>query len=97
MDIAKAKENLSRDFQGLLKHAQSLLDSTSSEMDQKTREARQKLEESLKSAEEAFAVLDERVRQHASNTDKLVRNHPYHAMGIALVGGLLIGWLTGRK
>lgn len=97
MDVSKAKENLSRDFQSLLKNAQSLIEATSGEVDQKTKQARQKLEESLHSAEQAYGELEDRLKSHARNADKLVRDNPYQAMGVTLLVGLFLGWLMGRK
>lgn len=97
MDFANAKENLSRDFQSMLRNAKELIEATSGEMDQKTRQARQKLEESLKSAQAAYEVLQEQVKEQAKHADKLVHEKPYHAMGVTFVVGLLMGWLMGRK
>ncbi len=97
MDFANAKENLSRDFQNMLRNAKDLIEATSGEMDQKTRQARQKLEESLKSAQAAYEVIQEQVKEQAKCADKLVHEKPYHAMGVTFAVGLLMGWLVGRK
>ncbi len=50
---------------------------------------------------EAFQGLMQRVGHTAAErtkaTDKLVRSHPYHAVGLVLGLGMLIGAIIGRK
>jgi len=38
----------------------------------------------------------EKAREHAQNADKLVRDHPYHTIGIAVGLGVLVGALAQR-
>lgn len=101
MSTTKAKQQLSRDFDKLLKDARVLLEATAGEVDGKTAQARRKLKDSLGAAEEAVreAVgdVEVKVREHAATADDYVRANPWQAVGASFVIGLLAGWLTSRR
>ncbi len=58
---------------------------------------RQKLAAALASAQETGRKLRERAAAGAKAADTVIRDHPYHAVGVALAAGLLIGFLAARK
>jgi ElaB/YqjD/DUF883 family membrane-anchored ribosome-binding protein len=94
----KTKDKLSSEFQAICKHAQSLLDVTSGEIDDKTDEARKRLQDSLNTVKDKYHLYEERLADGMDSTDRFIREKPYHALGIALGAGLLLGWLmSGRK
>ena len=57
---------------------------------------RDRLEAATEKAKEVCQRLQEETGARAKATDKVVREHPYQAIGIAFGLGLLIGVLAGR-
>jgi ElaB/YqjD/DUF883 family membrane-anchored ribosome-binding protein len=55
-------------------------------------QARQKLRSALDSTKEAVATVQTRVAECADVTDQLIRDRPYHAIGIAFGLGAVIGY-----
>ncbi len=64
--------------------------------DNEKRELRAKLEAATEKAKEVCKRLQEETLAAAKATDKVVREHPYQAVGIAFGMGLLIGVLATR-
>ena len=60
-------------------------------------EIRAKLESALEKAKDACKGLQERSAAAAKATDKVIRGHPYQAIGIALGLGLLISAFAIRR
>ena len=60
-------------------------------------ELRAKLEAATEKAKEVCKRLQEETVAAAKVTDKVVREHPYQAVGIAFGVGLLIGVLMARS
>ena len=58
---------------------------------------RVKLESAIEKAKDACERLEEKTVAAAKAADKVVRNHPYQAIGIALGLDLLSGVLAMRK
>ena len=56
-----------------------------------------KLEAAIKRGKETCERLEEKAAAAAKATDKVVREHPYQAIGIGLGLGLLIGLLVTRS
>ena len=59
-------------------------------------ELRAKLEAATDKAKEVFQRLQAQTVAAAKTSDKVVRAHPYQAIGIAFGVGLLVGVLAGR-
>ena len=61
----------------------------------------ERAEASLKSARERLANMDDaalaQVKEVAKSADEYVREHPWGAVGIAAVAGLLLGVLISRR
>ncbi len=64
---------------------------------EKARDLRMKLEAAVEKAKAAYQRLQDKTVGAAKATDKVVREHPYQAIGIAFGVGLLIGMLAMRK
>jgi ElaB/YqjD/DUF883 family membrane-anchored ribosome-binding protein len=64
--------------------------------DNEKHELRPKLEAATEKAKEVCKRLQEETVAAAKATDKVVREHPYQAIGIAFGVGLLIGVLAMR-
>ena len=45
----------------------------------------------------AYEVVQSKAVQGAKATDKVIRNNPYAAMGVAVGVGVLIGYLITRR
>jgi ElaB/YqjD/DUF883 family membrane-anchored ribosome-binding protein len=60
-------------------------------------ELKAKLESVVEKAKEVCDRLQEQTAAAAKATDKTIREHPYHAMGIAFGVGVLIGVLAARN
>ena len=60
-------------------------------------EIRARLEAAVEKAKAACERLEEKTVAAAKATDKVVREHPYQALGIAFGVGVLIGVLAARS
>jgi ElaB/YqjD/DUF883 family membrane-anchored ribosome-binding protein len=60
-------------------------------------EIKAKLENVIEKAKEVCERLQDQTAAAAKATDKTIREHPYHALGIAFGLGVLIGVLTARS
>jgi ElaB/YqjD/DUF883 family membrane-anchored ribosome-binding protein len=65
--------------------------------DSEKSEIRVKLESAIGKAKGACERLEEKTVAAAKAADKVVREHPYQAIGIGFALGLLIGVLARRK
>jgi ElaB/YqjD/DUF883 family membrane-anchored ribosome-binding protein len=97
----KAKQKLTKDIELVVKDAQVLLGALGDDLDQKTREAKDRLMESLEATKEQYDIAADRIREFGTDsiehTDEIIRQHPYHAIGVSFVFGLLFGMLFHRK
>ena len=68
-------------------------------MENEAGEARAKLEGLIDKAKEAGKRLQEQTAAAAKATDQVIRDKPYHAMGVAFGVGVLVGVLAmwGRR
>lgn len=60
-------------------------------------ELKAKLENLVEKAKAACEHLQEQTAAAAKATDKTIRDHPYHAIGIAFGVGVLVGVLAVRS
>jgi len=60
-------------------------------------EVRSRLTASIEKAKEMCGRLQEQTIAAGKATDKVVREHPYQAVGIAFGLGMLIGLLAARR
>jgi ElaB/YqjD/DUF883 family membrane-anchored ribosome-binding protein len=101
MSIDVSKEKLAADLKVVVADAEELLRATASQAGEKVGVARERIQASLASArvklaETERAVLD-KAKLAASATDEYVHEHPWHAVGVAAVIGLLLGALINRR
>ncbi len=93
MDGNQLAENL----KSVASDAEHFVRETSSGLGEKARDARARLAASLASARESLGHLNENAIAGAKATDRVIREHPYQSIGIALGVGILIGVLVTRK
>jgi ElaB/YqjD/DUF883 family membrane-anchored ribosome-binding protein len=87
-----------RDSMGdLVEDTRALLAATADVTSEKVASARERVASALEAAKDTYAEAQKSVVAGAKTTDKLVRDHPYHAIGIAFGVGALIGVLLGRR
>ena len=96
-----AREPLADDMKAIIADAEELLRATASATGDRILAARARAEERLKAARERLANLDDvalaQVKEVAKSADDYVREHPWGAVGIAAVAGLLLGVLISRR
>lgn len=81
--------------------AEELLKSTARNVTELASIATHQLEESLNRSrtkiKEMQAILSDRTREYAQETDRFIHDKPWNAIGIAAGIGLLIGLLIRRR
>ncbi len=65
-------------------------------LDTEKNEVVSKLELAVEKAKEVCERLEQKSVAAAKVTDKVVREHPYHAIGVAFGLGVLVGVLASR-
>jgi len=95
------KEKLMADLRAVIADAEELLKATASQAGERVTAARAKAEESLKVAKarllEEQAAMIAKTKAAATAADEYVRAHPWQAIGIAAVAGLILGILASRR
>ena len=81
----------------LLQDAQALLSATAHVAEEKVVEARSRLLAAVEKGRESLAAVQQKAVAGAKATDRYVRTHPYHSVGIALGIGVLAGYLLSRR
>jgi ElaB/YqjD/DUF883 family membrane-anchored ribosome-binding protein len=89
----KQTKEIRNDLGALAEDVQALLHATADTAEEKVIEARKRLLAMLDNGKDAFSHLQEKTVEGAKMADKVVRNHPYHSIGIALGIGALVGFL----
>ncbi|MFQ3671366.1 MAG: DUF883 family protein [Verrucomicrobiia bacterium] len=100
-ETAEIKNKLVADFKEVIADAEALLRVTADDLSERAKEARAKLNDKLEEAKvqlkDADSILREKAAAGARETDRVIREHPYEALGVAFGVGLLIGILVNRK
>jgi ElaB/YqjD/DUF883 family membrane-anchored ribosome-binding protein len=81
----------------LVEDTRALLAATADVAGDKVAAARERVASALEAAKETYAGAQKNAVAGAKAADKLVRDHPYHAIGIAFGAGALIGLLLARR
>ena len=90
-------DKLVSDLKVIGRDAEELLKASAGQVGEKAQEARARLSAALESAKAACRRLEEKAIESAKATDKVIREHPYHSIGVAFGVGLLIGVLVTRR
>ncbi len=94
-------EEAAKELREIVRHAGTLLDATAGEADDRIKKARAQLEDRLAAArskyDELGGILDTTFDDAAAAADRMVRDKPYHVIGGAFLGGLLLGWFMSRR
>lgn len=96
-----SKEKLMEDLKAVVSDAEALLKATAHQTGEKIAEVRAKAEESLKTAKVRIAEegkeIVEKAKSAAKSTDEFVHAHPWKAVGIGALAGLVFGILITRR
>jgi ElaB/YqjD/DUF883 family membrane-anchored ribosome-binding protein len=77
--------------------ARELLAATAGMAETKVVEARKRLKAALERGKEAWGEIQDRCTAQAKVADEVIRDHPYHSIGIAFGIGALLGIFMARR
>lgn len=94
-------DKLVADMKVVIADAEELLRATAGQAGDKVAAARVRIQDSLDTAKIKLTRLGEagadRAKAAASATDDYVHDHPWHAVGVAALVGLVLGTLISRR
>ena len=94
-------EKLMEDLRRVVVDVEGLVKATAGQAGEKLGEARAKAEDTLRVARERLSDLEEQAREKAveaaGEADRLVRDNPWQAVGIAAGVAFLLGILVSRR
>jgi ElaB/YqjD/DUF883 family membrane-anchored ribosome-binding protein len=85
------------ELKSLLRQAEKALSQSSGETGEKFDELREKLRDALSDSRFSFDSIRHETVRRAKQADKLVRENPYYAIGIAAGVGAIVGLLVSRS
>ena len=99
--VQDARDQLVVDMKAVIADAEDLLRATAGVTGDRIAAVRARAEETLRSARQRIARIDEAVidqaKEAARSADSYVRDHPWGAVGVAAVAGILVGVLIARR
>ena len=87
-------EKLVQDLKTLVRDAEDLLRTTGGNLAEKSKE---ELLAALEKVKVICLRIEEKAAATVRNADSLIRDNPYHAVGVAFGLGLLVGVLVSRQ
>lgn len=94
-------EKLMEDLRRVVVDVEGLVKATAGQAGERLGEARAKAEDTLRSARERLSEFEEQAREKAveaaGEADRLVRDNPWQAVGIAAGVAFLLGILVSRR
>jgi ElaB/YqjD/DUF883 family membrane-anchored ribosome-binding protein len=90
-------DKLVTDLKRVVQDSQELLHASAGAVGDKTHDLRERLGRTLQSARATCRRLEDKAVEGAKATDKVIRTHPYQAIGVGVGLGLLIGALVARR
>jgi ElaB/YqjD/DUF883 family membrane-anchored ribosome-binding protein len=99
--MASAQADVRSDVRKLVRDTEELLKVAAHSGDEGLTDLRQRLEGRLQHLRVQLGELEASAASHAraaaAAADQTVRSHPYTAIGVAGVAGLLLGYLVARR
>jgi len=96
-EIEESTERLLQDLKAVVADGEELLRAGATELGERGAVAREKLQAALEIAKDTQRKIQQRATQTAETTDRLIRQNPYQALGIAFFGGMLFGIILTRR
>ena len=97
MRAQEVTETLKANLRQMSRDAEDLLQATAGKAGEALDEARRRLGKSLAAAKDTAGRWQDRSAETAEAADRVIRQHPYEAIGLAFVAGLLIGVRAGFR
>jgi ElaB/YqjD/DUF883 family membrane-anchored ribosome-binding protein len=97
MTKQEANTRMTQDLRLVMRDAEDLLKATAGQAGERVTEIRQRLAGALESAKATRQRLQNKTVEAAKATDRVIRQHPYESLGVALGTGLLIGVLVAWR
>ncbi len=95
------RDQVVTDLRAVIADSEALLSATAGEAGERIQSARARAEESLRAAKARLAGLDDamidRAKAAAKAADEFAHEHPWGAIGIAAVAGLIVGVMISRR
>lgn len=95
------RDKLVADMKVVIADAEELLRATAGQAGEKVAAARARIQDSMETAKVKLSQLGEagaeRAKAAARVTDDYVHDHPWHAVGVAALVGLVLGTLISRR
>lgn len=86
-----------QDLKTLIRDSEDLLAATAQAAGEQLKEVRGRLGHALEGARESCKTLENAAVEKAKAADRVIRDHPYQSMGVALGVGVLLGVVIGRS
>jgi ElaB/YqjD/DUF883 family membrane-anchored ribosome-binding protein len=90
-------DTLVTDLKSVVRDSEELLQAVAGATGEKAESLRRRLAETMETARQTCSKLEAKTRESLETTDKVIREHPYQSMGVALAVGVVIGALVARK
>jgi ElaB/YqjD/DUF883 family membrane-anchored ribosome-binding protein len=95
--MKRSNHQIQESAANLAEDAQELLAATANVAETKVIEARKRLSAALDRGKEAWGQAQDYAVEKAKAADEVIRDHPYHSIGIAFGVGALLGLLMSRR
>ena len=96
-EIEQSTEKLLQDLKEVVRDGEDLLKAGVENLSERGAAAREKLAAALDIARDTQRRLQERAIAGAHATDRVIRQHPYEAIGLSFCVGLLLGVVMCRR
>jgi ElaB/YqjD/DUF883 family membrane-anchored ribosome-binding protein len=96
-EIEASIEKLLRDLKAVVRDSEELLRAGARDLSERGRAARERLTAAVEVAKDTQRKLQAQMVSGAKATNRVVREHPYHSVGIAFGIGMLLGILANRR
>lgn len=94
-------EKLAADIKVLVRDAEELIKATAAETSDKVVELRRRMQQSMSDVKSNVTKIEtavvERAKPAAQACDQYVHTHPWTAIGVSALAGLVIGLLANRR
>jgi ElaB/YqjD/DUF883 family membrane-anchored ribosome-binding protein len=96
-NIMETKNHTGADLGQITDETQDLIAATANVTEEKIISARNRLMAAMDAAKETYAKVQQKAVDGARAADKVVRDNPYQAIGVAFGLGALLGFLISRR
>lgn len=96
-EIEVSIDKLLRDLQAVIRDGEELLRAGARDLTERGAAARERLTGALEVAKDTQRRLQSAASEAAKTADRLVRDNPYHSVGIAFGLGILMGLVANRR